>query len=223
MQKSYFVIALFIFLISASSFAQTSEKARIIKQFTDRFGKPVGQQSNLFEVNTDFVLEVAFVDDELIKFSVSTKYYFQKEYPEWKEPNEKPQLGANDYLILLTKLESVKPKGKIVSKGFVGECTNSNCWHQDFYQDAFLEYAMRGQDGIGLFFISYFSIVKGRVLSKRIRRLEKNALAAGNELVHTVTISNDDGDRSQSYYVRRDVYTKLKTGKTQTFKGAFVN
>lgn len=192
----------------------------MIKECTNHFGKPLDKKLNLFEINKDFVLELTFADTEVAKFSITPKYFFREEHPEWSEPEKRPVLDVHDYRGLLKKFESLKPKGEIVNKEAVGTCSNGNCWFGEFYEDAFLEYAMRGEARIGSFFISYFSNVKGEIISKKT---SKYATADGNKFVCTVRVLINDGDRSHIYYVRKDVYRKLKKGKTQTFQGAFVN
>ena len=223
MKKQCFVLTVFLLLISSLSIsAQVSEKKRALKECETRFGKLIDQKLNLFEVNKDFVLEVEFTDDVLTKFSVSPKYYFHEIHPEWKEPDERPWIVPNDFQDILTKLDTMKPKGRIVSKGYIGVCTNSNCWYQDYYEDAFLEYASYGQVGMSSFFVSFFQNVNAEVFFKKEIKPSKYGRTIGNENIFRVHVSREENE-GRIYYVRKKVYKTLKKGKVQTFQGAFVN
>lgn len=210
-------------LLAFSTSALAGDKERVLSQCESIFGKAIDQKLNLFDINKDFVLSVAFDGDALTSFSVKPKYYWNKEHAEWKQPAERPWLLQTAYSDLVTKLDSVKPKRRIVSKGFVGVCSNSNCWYQNYYEDAFLEYASHGDVGVSSLFVSFFHDITGEVYVKNELKPNKDERAGGNENVYQVKVSGKVGDSDHTYYVRKQVYDSLKKGKDQSFLGALVN
>ncbi len=128
-----------------------------------------------------------------------------------------------DFSDLLTKLDTIKQKGRLVNKGLIGYCSNSNCWHRDYYQDAFMEYAMYGNDGISLSSMSFFHAITGKIISKSILKPDTDTMTPRNENVYLVSVSVGSDDVRHHCYVHRGAYEALKKGRVTTFEGVFVN
>ena len=120
--------------------AKASEREKILLASSQMFGKAVDEKQNLFEVNRFYALRVEFnKGGKLSLFAVEPKYYFEESRPEWKEPVDFELLSAVQYKNLLTQLEQIKSKGRLVTTASaISAVTNMTAWYTEIYENAAL-------------------------------------------------------------------------------------
>lgn len=221
------LVFLSLLIACCSSTVFANEKQNVLKNCERMFGRPVDEKLNLFEINKDFVLRVDFVGNGLEKLSVEPKYWLSENHPEWIEPDERPRLQKSDYDDLISKFEQLKSKGGIIARGHSGFCSNLHCWFQEYYENAFVEYAgNQFGPGFDYFFISFFQSIRGEIVDKKVFKLSR--VTAGlqshhqTQLIYWVSVLVE-GDETERFYVRKGVYKRLKKGKTQSFEACFIN
>lgn len=220
MNKSGFLLLIVIVIISCLTIsAQTTEKERVLKECERSFGKPIDTKLSLFEINQDYVLGVEFDRDIVAAFTVQPKYYWHNKHPEWEEADDGPTLRPAEFHDIVAKLESIKPKGKMVNQAFIA----ISCWSGNYYENAFLEFCIYPEVYGKSFFVSFFHTVTGEVYLKRKLKPGKYERTHSNEEIFRVKLTAEGDDYGHSYYVRKNVYDRLRKGKMQTFEGAFVN
>jgi hypothetical protein len=160
---------LFILVLSAiliypfTGSAQTSERTKILLACERVFGPPVDKTQNLFALNRDFVLQ-AKVDGRgsLTEFAVKPKYFFNETHPEWEEPRSFPLISPEEFKILVSRLDALRPKGKLTKPANAfSVITNSTGYFTESYQRALLQWGevgIRGDAGNGVrfFTVRYF-------------------------------------------------------------------
>lgn len=164
-----------VLLYSASINAQAAEKKTVLETCARLFGASLDTKPNLFEVNSLFVLHAKFDShDELTELAVFPKYLLEESHPEWTEPNNKVYLSRSEYENLLSRLDVLKPKGRLIHSVESGAITNSTNYYLDQYEHCFVDWGewwdwyrsdnFRGE--IRFFSIHYFHQVEGKIKKK---------------------------------------------------------
>jgi hypothetical protein len=155
------ILALLCFTSVAD--AKTSEKQRILRACAREFGSVVDPKQNLFEINPAFVLQANFDrHGSLSEFAVKPKYSFNETHPEWEEPRDFPVLSWTEFKDLVTRLDALKPKRRLIRPAIPGTSiiTNSTGYFTEVYERATVKYGeflYRGhpRNGIRFFTVGY--------------------------------------------------------------------
>jgi hypothetical protein len=101
------------------------------------FGETIDAKLNLFKVNTFYVLHASFgKGDGLEKLEVVPKYYFEEDHPNWKETDSFEALSWNEFQELLTRLDLIKPRGRLLRPASpISAVTNMTAWHTAVYNN----------------------------------------------------------------------------------------
>lgn len=159
-QPKIILVALVCFasLCSISSvYAKIPEKEAILQSCAQLFGAAVDAKQNLFEVNQAFVLQVTFNKrGKLAEFAVKPKYFFNDTHPEWKEPDLFPSLSPSEFRDLITRLDAMKPKGRLLKpRSNFRVVTNLTTYPKEIYKHAVLEWGELGDHSVRFFSIGY--------------------------------------------------------------------
>ncbi|MBX3289112.1 MAG: hypothetical protein KF855_07165 [Acidobacteria bacterium] len=144
MKKPLLSFLLIAFLI-VPLFGQKTEKESVLDKCAELFGKASDDESHLFEVGEFYVLQVILnADNNLKRLSVKSKEYYSDIRPEWEDMKGFDYLSLTEYQYLLTKLDLIKSKGKLV-KGppSVMIVTNSTAWSKEEYEHAIIDIGYR--------------------------------------------------------------------------------
>lgn len=234
MNKIYFIfIALFITAFNSHIYAQ-NEKDAIIKNTEILFGKSIDATKNVFKVNNDYNLHLIFQNEILIeafilqKDQIPTKYAQNKLKPELKDNsisdimfiNENKDyefLNENEFDDILSKLNSIKPKGKLTYQNDVSFALyDKTFWYKE-YENAtvrFHKYVSETENQkdrcITDIRIYFPETVTGKVISKVKEDFTKS---------YEIGVKLTDDDWRSLYRVTKETYDSLKLNKSQTFKG----
>lgn len=197
--------SLALLISSAAANSRAGEKAATLEAFAELFGPPVDERESLFEVNTLFVLRPKYDSHgRLVELAVFPKYWLEETHPEWTEPPKASLLAKSEYAELLGRLESVKPKGELISAGMGSVITNMTEYFLDRYGRAFVRRGERASDGVRFFEVYYSHEIEGKVEKKRA--------------------SNSFGERFYQvlvgefvYCVRAEDFSRLRTGRVEKF------
>jgi hypothetical protein len=145
----------------------------IQKRLTPIF-KLIDPKHALFEVNTDYVLQVLCESNgEIVTIHVDPKHYFQNLHPEWEAPDEKVRMPHSNFDAILERIENVKSLGKLEEECSVIYFSNGNgpCWerHTGGFVDRWdltYPYDLEGNPVVS-FTIYFFRIVSRKVQEKR--------------------------------------------------------
>ena len=142
--RSVVILALFTSLTAGSGSARTkpSEKTEVLEMCERFYGATVDEIQNLFIVNQFYVLRLKFDRRGRLKeLAVEPKYFFEVTHPDWAEPNNFAFLTKAEYEDLLTRLDTIKPKGVLVKPASPGSIvTNMTAFHRAAYRHAVLEW-----------------------------------------------------------------------------------
>lgn len=237
------LFCLILLLFSFSLGVHGTERKDVLQKCDRFFGKPIDEKPFiLYEINSLFVLSTEFnKSDELTVLNILPKYYFEEQHPEWKEPDQRPKLSSIEYEDILQKLETIKPRGALVSVSPAGVILNDTVWHFSYYENSYWDRGSNtvwneaGNEGIGYtvrsLTVSFMSTVKGRVIEKTPPGIKKTIstepfgpITFETGPVHKVTIEAGKDDKNdKKYYVTKETFDSLKIKKRQTFRGVLVN
>jgi len=167
MLLSRFSCPALVLVLAIGCAAQNIQKRMALDSCSRIFGATIDPHLNLFEVDSNFVLQPRFDSAEnLTALSVLPKYYFAEQHPEWAEPRQWPLFSNKDYRTLLAQLDGLAPKGELLSVYPGGAITNSTNYPDDRYERALV---VRGEvaDRIRFFHIYPTRQIEGRVRKKR--------------------------------------------------------
>src|SRR5258705_949578 len=117
------ILALFTSLAvcSVSAHAKPSEKSKVLETCERFYGAPVDETQNLFIVNQFYVLRLKFDRrGKLKELAVEPKYFFEVTHADWAEPADFRFLTKAEYEALLSRLDTIKPKGVLVEPALAG-------------------------------------------------------------------------------------------------------
>jgi hypothetical protein len=199
-------LALILVLGAGECAGQNKDKLSVLKKCESIFGKPIDAQANLFEVNSQFVLQPHFdAGDNLISLEVVPKYFFEKTHHEWTEPDDFPLLSESQYRSLLLRFDACSPRGKLVATTKICVVTNSTCNLLDRYEYG---YVRRGRFGKEYRYFSLYPFheIEGEIIEKA---KYENQYEEGE--MYRVLVGE------LNYFVRLDDYEKLRIGQVQKF------
>jgi hypothetical protein len=204
--KFSYAILLLIALLPFRANGQVNEESSILTRCASIFGAMIDTRENLFEVNGPYILQPRFDSrGVLISLSVFPKYWLEPTHPEWTEPDKMPVLSEVEYASLLTRLDGVTPRGKLVASGAGSVVTNSTQYFLDKYEYGYLRRGEYGPKRVRFLDIYPFHVVEGRVIKKRRDK------QFSNEWYFQVLVGE------LNYFVSANDYLKLKPGRTQKF------
>jgi hypothetical protein len=129
------IVAMLVLATCASlAEARVHEKQRILQASARQFGPSIDTKQNLFSVNQAFALQLTFNRGGLLsELAVKPKYFFNETHPQWEEPNSFPLLSVPEFEGLVTRLDALKTKGRLIkpSNGLT-VITNSTGYYQDW-------------------------------------------------------------------------------------------
>lgn len=136
-----------------------------------QFGRRVIAAIPLYEVNADYATEVRFGSDcNILQIKVAPKHVWQRDVPQWTEPDYSVSLTGNQYRELLSRIGRLKMLGSLIKKSndTISYVTNSKTHHWDQYENAIIDRVMHccPSDTPELMFsfgIYFLHKVKGRV------------------------------------------------------------
>lgn len=125
----------------ATTFAQRrdiSERKEILARCAQYFGPTIDAQKNLFEANTFYVLAVTFDGKgKLTALAIRPKHLYEDEHPDWKEPDNFEYLSWIQYQNLATRLDLIRPKGKLIKPATpYSVVTNMTAWQTSIHENA---------------------------------------------------------------------------------------
>lgn len=134
-------------LLSASPVLVHAQKD-CSKIFDRTFQRISNDKLVAFEVNSGFYLKAEFKKNcKLVRIDVAPKNFSPHLNPEWKEVDFGLGLAEEEYTQLLTRINGIKPLGRLVHKGTVCPVTNSTCWMRDDYANAYILRGLRPSPG----------------------------------------------------------------------------
>jgi hypothetical protein len=138
-----FVVVLASLLVAVYSHSVEANPARrqsILKVCRDVFGPALDPKLNLFEVNSLYVVQVAFDSrDDLSELKVVPKYYFEESHANWTGSRTLVYLSESEYESVLSRLDRIKPKGRLIESETNSAITNMTQYHTEKYEQAILE------------------------------------------------------------------------------------
>jgi hypothetical protein len=135
------VSLLLLLVLPLLSFAQPpakNEKSMILESCEKYFGPPLDSTLNLYEANTFYVVQVTFDKKNAVETIEGVpKYYFTEQHAEWEESTTFECLSWTQYQNLLTKVDLVKSRGKLVQPPpSISIVTNTTAWQTSVYEHA---------------------------------------------------------------------------------------
>lgn len=233
MNKIYLVfIASVFFAFNLSIYAQY-EKATVLTNAQALFGNSVDKEKNLLEVNKDYNLHLIFQNEILIEFyvlqkdkipTINSKFRLDPKFGKIPvdpisgiyDPKEYEFINQNEFDDIISKLNSIKPFGKLIYENEVSLLLNNKIFWYREYENATLKFN-NYSEGIGkqkdrciTDIIVYFpETVVGEVITKEKTKLDNS---------YRIGIKFGESYR-KLYRVTEETYKTLKLKKTQTFKG----
>lgn len=211
--KSMALVFAAVFLYSVPLDAQASEKKAVLDTCAKLFGPSLDAKQNLFEVNHLFALQAKFDShDELTELAVFPKYFVEESHPEWAEPNDRVYLSRSEYESLLSRLDTIKSKGRLIHSVENGAITNSTERYLDQHEHGFLNWfewwdwdrADNFKWEVRFFYLHFFHPIEGKVKKKR----ECRYCYGGRCPAYYYVVVGGCG-----YFVRRATYSRLKVGR----------
>jgi len=114
-----------------------TDAATVMKACEAEFGPPVDRENGLFEVDRDFVLEAKLDESgRLVQLGVLPKHWFGDAHPEWDEAEDVGELTEAEYEALLRRLDSVHPRGPLVTPEELPVVQGTTMRWRDVYERA---------------------------------------------------------------------------------------
>lgn len=112
------------------------ERETVLARCEEYFGPAVDNGRNLFEANTFYVLAVKFDEKgRLAELALEPKYFYSESHPDWEEQNHFEYLSWIQYQNFVTRLDLIKPKGKLIKPPApVSFVTNRTSWQTSIYK-----------------------------------------------------------------------------------------
>lgn len=147
-----------------------------------RLGMSVTADVALYEVTPSYAMEVEFGKGcEIVDIYVAPKFAWEDKVPAWVEGRSLPSLNADEFRVLLSKINQLQSTGSLVKKGdtLIKAVTNSKTEDWDEYERAFIRRTMHCcGDYSHLMFsfkVFFFHKVEGKV--QNLRLIDDNARA----------------------------------------------
>jgi hypothetical protein len=199
-------VALLIAVCGFGVGARSAEKGTVLQACSDLFGASIDANEDLFEVNSIFVLQPKFDSaGNLIRLSVFPKYWLEEKHPEWTEPEKWPLFSPNEYEELVTRLNTLVPKGALLEASKGSFVTNSTAYLLDKYEYAYLLRGSVADLGVRFVDLYPFHELKGSVKKKQ----------------HLKSVFSDDHRilvGELNYFVRPADYRSIKLRRPQRLR-----
>jgi hypothetical protein len=204
-------LSLIILLCCSQCAGQNKDRLSVLKACENIFGKPIDFNASLFELNSKFVLRPHFdTGDILTSLEVVPKYFLHDMHPEWAEPDEWPLFSESQFQNLLSRLDNIIPRGKLVRSDDFCVVSNNTCPLLDKYEHAYVHRWQTGNE-IRSFELYPFHEILGKIL-KRAKFKDSMQLKG-----HLIRESCRVLVGKSVYDVESDVCAKLHPGQAQTF------
>jgi hypothetical protein len=187
---------------------QNQERLYVLKVCKNLFGESIDANANLFDISSEFVLQIHFdAGNNLASLEVVPKYFLHDMHPEWNEPDEWPLLTKSQFQSLLSQLDNITSRGKIVASGHFCVVSNNTCPLIDKYVHA---WGQTGGNKIRFFEFYPFHEIEGKII-KTEKITFKELLREPEKAIYRVLIGE------LIYDVERDEYARLHEGQAQRF------
>jgi hypothetical protein len=214
-EKLYLVALMIFFVTSAAAdcVGQDNHKLAVLKKCESLFGAPIDAKVNLFQIDSQFILQPEFsADDNLFALHVNPKYFYKAWHPEWTKASSWPLISEKKYQKLLRRLNTISPRGKLVWVSRILMGSNGTVYPYSQYENVHVVSGQVGSGRLGSInyrFFDFYPIheVSGEIIKK---------LKSENDYYgvrYQVTVGQLD------YFVKPDEFEKLREGSTQKFKG----
>jgi hypothetical protein len=209
--SSTFHLSLIILLWCSQCAGQNKDRLSVLKACENIFGKPIDINPSIYELNSEFVLQPHFdTGDYLTTLEVVPKYFLHDMHPEWIEPDEWPLFSKSKFQSLLSQLDNIIPRGKLVRPDDLCVVSNNTCPLLDKYENAYVHRWQTGND-IRCFELYPFHEILGKIIK---RAKSRDSMRLKSDLVrenYRVLVGKS------VYDIESDVYVKLHPGQTQKF------
>jgi hypothetical protein len=190
-------------LLAGGCAAQSAAKPTVLNDCTKVFGASIDTALNLFEVTPAFVLQPKFDDhDNLTVLSVFPKYWLEETHPEWTEPHHWPLFSPAEFQIVLTRLDNVISKGRLLALGTGGIVTNSTNYFLDRYEHAYVHHGNVIDD------VRFFDVYPFHEIEGKVRKARSFTSLLGGEFYQALV-------GELVYFVEREQYRKLRLRRSQ--------
>ena len=174
--KIYTFLWIVLELSSASLFAQPYAEEAKNQGIDARLGAKfhlISKSDNLYEINDGFVLRPIFNENKkLISIQIAPKYFFEKNHPEWSEPESVPTIPLEMYRQLLSRIQTIERFGNLIHKGTTGVTMNVRTSFYDEYSGAIIERAMFRKTPEEKYRVAWFTIWILREIAGQINSQE---------------------------------------------------
>jgi hypothetical protein len=207
-----YLAALMIFFVTfgaADCVGQDNHKPEVLKKCESLFGASIDAKANLFQIDSQFILQPEFsADDALIALHVKPKYFLKEIHPEWTKAETWPLISETQYQNLLLKLDTISPRGKLVWVSRILINTNLTSYPLSDYENVYVISGLVTYSKNYRFFDFYpIHEVSGEIIKKL--KFDDSY----NGVRYRVTIGQ------LAYFVKSEEFEKLREGSTQKFKG----
>ena len=96
----------------------------------------------IFTVNDSYVLQAIYYGKTLGEVRIVPRYFFHDTHPEWIEPDEPVVMTSARHRSLMTRIQEVRPLGRLLKEGDVGVTLNLRTLFRDVYEEGVVEREM---------------------------------------------------------------------------------
>lgn len=209
------LVALALCLAASAAQARASEKESVLRACEREFGAAVDARENLFEVNASFVLQAKFdARGALDVLSVTPKYFFEETHPEWTEPHQWPLLNRSEFAAVLSRVDSVRPRGRWLWSNEGSAVTNMTQYFMDAYENAFVEHGDYGVGFKDVRFVRVYFMHEVAGVVERKYRCGGSFDGYPAPVFYSVTVGGC------GYFVGRATFARLRVGRKGRFRAA---
>jgi hypothetical protein len=214
--ERFYLAPLMIFFVTvgdADCVGQDNHKLAVLKKCESLFGATIDAKANLFQIDSQFILQPEFsTDDELIALHVKPHCFFKEIHPEWTKASCWPLISETEYQNLLLKLDTISPRGKLVWVSRILITTNQTSDPLSQYENVYVKSGLvTGSKNYRFFDFYPVHEVSGEI----IRKMKSDDESDG--VLYQVMAGRLVG--SLVYFVKSDEFEKLHEGSTQKFRG----
>jgi hypothetical protein len=169
--KIYTILCIIWELACAPLFVQLYAEEAKNKSIENRLRtefRLISKSDNLYEINDGFG-----ENRKLISIQIAPKYFYEKNHPEWSEPESIPTISLEAYRQLLSRVQAVERFGNVVHKGTTGITMNVRTSFYDEYSGAIIERAMFREKPEEKYRVAWFTIWFIREIAGKIGSREK--------------------------------------------------
>jgi len=127
----------------------------------------------LFVLDSNYVLQAVYHGaGELGELKVVPKYFFHDTHQDWTEPDSPVAMSLDAYRSFLSRIQTVRPLGKLLKAGNVGITLNLRTSFQDLYEGGVVDKAMFRISPDRAYDVAYFRVMYFRNISGTVESME---------------------------------------------------